>query len=294
MEYITIKEALKALNQIAKENNFDNDGIIKWIVVKSMRLNRDQFDKIINVKVEQFNIMKKALKRYIQGETLSQIFGFIEFCGNIFNVTENVFDPRLSTESLVYSVVNAFGSPQKKLRIIDLCTGSGCVAITIAKMLNCTVDALDISPLAIEIAKQNATNLGANVNFIEFDLNEDWSKIFKEKYDIIVSNPPYWNTEKILKNEDKVKNNPLIGFNGGVDGLKYIKIIISNARKYLKKDGMLFLEIDPDQIETINTLLKENGFTDMELKQDYRGIDRVVSAKNTGLKENENDDMEKE
>lgn len=294
MEYITIKEALKALNQIAKENNFDNDGIIKWIVVKSMRLNRDQFDKIINVKVEQFNIMKNALTRYIQGETLSQIFGFIEFCGNIFNVTENVFDPRLSTESLVYSVVNAFGSPQKKLRIIDLCTGSGCVAITIAKMLNCTVDALDISPLAIEIAKQNATNLGANVNFIEFDLNEDWSKIFKEKYDIIVSNPPYWNTEKILKNEDKVKNNPLIGFNGGVDGLKYIKIIISNARKYLKKDGMLFLEIDPDQIETINTLLKENGFTDMELKQDYRGIDRVVSAKNTGLKENENDDMEKE
>ena len=294
MEYITIKEALKALNQIAKENNFDNDGIIKWIVVKSMRLNRDQFDKIINVKVEQFNIMKKALIRYIQGETLSQIFGFIEFCGNIFNVTENVFDPRLSTESLVYSVVNAFGSPQKKLRIIDLCTGSGCVAITIAKMLNCTVDALDISPLAIEIAKQNARNLGANVNFIEFDLNEDWSKIFKEKYDIIVSNPPYWNTEKILKNEDKVKNNPLIGFNGGVDGLKYIKIIISNARKYLKKDGMLFLEIDPDQVETINTLLKENGFTDMELKQDYRGIDRVVSAKNTGLKENENDDMEKE
>lgn len=294
MEYITIKEALKALNQIAKENNFDNDGIIKWIVVKSMRLNRDQFDKIINVKIEQFNIMKKALIRYIQGETLSQIFGFIEFCGNIFNVTENVFDPRLSTESLVYSVVNAFGSPQKKLRIIDLCTGSGCVAITIAKMLNCTVDALDISPLAIEIAKQNATNLGANVNFIEFDLNEDWSKIFKEKYDIIVSNPPYWNTEKILKNEDKVKNNPLIGFNGGEDGLKYIKIIISNARKYLKKDGMLFLEVDPDQIETINTLLKENGFTDMELKQDYRGIDRVVSAKNTGLKENENDDMEKE
>lgn len=294
MEYITIKEALKALNQIAKENNFDNDGIIKWIVVKSMRLNRDQFDKIINVKVEQFNIMKKALIRYIQGETLSQIFGFVEFCGNIFNVTENVFDPRLSTESLVYSVVNAFDSPQKKLRIIDLCTGSGCVAITIAKMLNCTVDALDISPLAIEIAKQNARNLGANVNFIEFDLNEDWSKIFKEKYDIIVSNPPYWNTEKILKNEDKVKNNPLIGFNGGVDGLKYIKIIISNARKYLKKDGMLFLEVDPDQIETINTLLKENGFTDMELKQDYRGIDRVVSAKNTGLKENENDDMEKE
>ena len=98
MEYITIKEALKALNQIAKENNFDNDGIIKWIVVKSMRLNRDQFDKIINVKVEQFNIMKKALIRYIQGETLSQIFGFIEFCGNIFNVTENVFDQRLSTE----------------------------------------------------------------------------------------------------------------------------------------------------------------------------------------------------
>ena len=294
MEYITIKEALKALNQIAKENNFDNDGIIKWIVVKSMRLNRDQFDKIINVKVEQFNIMKKALKRYIQGETLSQIFGFIEFCGNIFNVTENVFDPRLSTESLVYSVVNTFDSPQQKLRIIDLCTGSGCVAITIAKMLNCTVDALDISPLAIEIAKQNATNLGANVNFIEFDLNEDWSKIFKEKYDIIVSNPPYWNTEKILKNEDKVKNNPLIGFNGGVNGLKYIKIIISNARKYLKKDGMLFLEIDPDQIETINTLLKGNGFTDMELKQDYRGIDRVVSAKNTGLRENENDDMEKE
>ena len=274
----TLNQTMSILNKFCAVNNFSNLEVVKWIVVKTLRLKRDQFDYIKIIDEYQIASMKNSIFKYINGQSLSKIFGYIEFYGNYFDVTENVFDPRLSTEALVSSILKVVDKGNKKLEIIDLCTGSGCIAITLSKMLNLKIDALDISPLAIEVAQKNAQKLNGQVEFIEFDLNCNWADVLIKKYDIIVSNPPYWNTEKILKNFDVIRNNPLDAFDGGVDGLKYIKIIIENSKNHLNDNGMLFLEIDPEQIEKVKSILKENGFTKIKVEKDHNNIDRVVYA----------------
>ena len=270
-----LERSLEILNNFAKLKGFDSEEVIKWIIIKTLRLKREQFNYIKCIELEDLEKMKKYINRYIDGESLSRIFGYIEFCGELFDVTENVFDPRLSTETLVSEVLKyEYDKPE----IIDLCAGSGCVAITLSKRFNTCVDALDISPLALEIAQKNATKLNGQINCIEFDLCKDWNNTIKKKYDVIVSNPPYWNASKILSNPEVVNDNPLIAFNGGEDGLKFIKLIIKNSPKYLKSGGRLFLEMDPDQEKEIIGLLQQNGFVDVKSAKDHRGINRVISA----------------
>ena len=278
IKYYTLNEAMDIMSEYSKQNGIDNTEVLRWIVVKTLRLKRDQFNYIKQIDGQKLEDMKCAVKRYSCGESLSKIFGYIEFYGHYFDVTENVFDPRLSTEALVTTILEQDKNWLNQAEIMDLCTGSGCVAITLAKELNKSVDALDISPIAIEIAKKNAEKLNAKINFFEFDLNNDWQSVFNKKYDIIVSNPPYWNAEKILNNVEVTRNNPLIAFDGGEDGLKYIKIIIDNSLQFLNENGMLFLEVDPDQIETITSLLKNKGYKDINIAKDHRGIDRVIYA----------------
>lgn len=278
IKYVPFDIAFSELTDLADKNNFNNTETIKWIIVKVLRLRRDQFDNIIQIDEPSLDNMKKALLRHIKGETLSKIFGFIEFYGNFFNVTENVFDPRLSTEALVDAVLEWHTCSNQNCKIIDLCTGSGCIAITISKHTNSVVDGVDISPFALDTAKENNIKIGAQANFFQMDLNSNWSKTLKTKYDAIVSNPPYWNSAKILANTEIVKSNPVIGFDGGEDGLHYIKRIIDMAPQHLNQNGMLFLEIEPDQEQTIRKLLS-NHFEDIKTYLDYRKITRVISAK---------------
>ena len=269
---------MQILNNFAKENKLENLEFIKWIVVKTLRLTINQFDEIKQIEDEQLELMKEYILRYKNGESLSKIFGYIEFYGGFFDVTENVFDPRLSSVILVDETLNICNENFENANIIDLCTGSGCIAITLSKLLKKEVDALDISPFAIEIAKSNAVKNNANVNFFKFDLNNDWDEVLTKKYDVIVSNPPYWNANKILSNEEIVRDNPIIGFDGGEDGLKYIKLIIENSSKFLKKNGFLVLEIDYDQIEAVKDYMRKNGFKNLKVCKDHRNIDRVISC----------------
>lgn len=278
IKYIEFNNAFDSLVEVANKHNFNNLETIRWIVVKVLRLKRDQFSRIVRISEYQLEDMKTSLLRHISGETLGKIFGFIEFHGHFFNVTENVFDPRLSTEALVDAVLKSPTSQKENVKIIDLCTGSGCVAITISKSLSKPVDGVDISPLALEIARENNDKIGATANFFEMDLNNDWSDILNSKYDIIVSNPPYWNSEKILANIDIVSSNPLAGFDGGEDGLHFINRIIEMAPHYLNPNGEIYLEIEPDQEDNIRRLLEIN-FKDISTSVDYRNITRVISAK---------------
>ena len=278
IKYIEFNKAFDSLVEVASNHNFNNLETIRWIVVKVLRLKRDQFSRIVRVSEHQLEDMKNALLRHISGETLGKIFGFIEFHGHFFNVTENVFDPRLSTEALVDAVLESNLSKKENVKIVDLCTGSGCVAITLSKSLSKQVDGIDISPLALEIARENNNKIGACVNFFEMDLNNNWGDTLKMKYDIIVSNPPYWNSEKILANINIVSSNPLEGFDGGEDGLHFISRIIEMAPNYLNPNGEIYLEIEPDQEENIRALLKDK-FKDINTCVDYRNITRVISAK---------------
>lgn len=275
IKYIPFEKAYKDLIEYGKAKQFDNIETLRWIIVKSLRLRREQFDSIYQVDEYSYDTMKKAIDRYAKGESLSKIFGFIEFCGNFFDVTDNVFDPRLSTECLVKAVVDKYKG--KDIKVIDLCTGSGSVAVTLSLQLGIKVDGIDISPFAVETATLNNKKLGGQAQFFIMDLNENWDKYLTNKYDVIVSNPPYWNAEKILENVDVVKNNPIIGFDGGEDGLYYIKNIIDNAPKFLNPNGQLYLECDPDQMEKIKSYLSDNFDSITEYK-DYRDISRVLGA----------------
>ena len=164
------------------------------------------------------------------------------------------------------------------LRIFDLCTGSGCIAISLAKYIeNAKVYASDISEEALKIAQINNKNHGTKVNFIKSDL---FNNIDIKNFDVIVSNPPYIKTNVIKTLDVEVQNEPYIALNGGEDGLSFYNKIIEDASKYLKPNGYLFLEIGFDQKQEVIDLLNKNGnYTEIKCIKDLNGLDRIVMCK---------------
>ena len=194
-----------------------------------------------------------------------------------FYVDENVLIPQPDTETLVEEVINEY--KEKKCDILDLCTGSGAIAISLAKYINeSNIVASDISMKALQIAKLNAEKnlVRKKIEFIESDM---FNKIYKDDFDIIVSNPPYIKTKVIEKLDRQVKNEPYIALDGGADGLKFYKIIIENAYKYIKNEGKVFLEIGYDQKNELINLFKENNhYENIYSKKDLGGNDRIIVA----------------
>lgn len=226
------------------------------------------------------------LKKYLKDKTLDEgiellnkgipvqyIVGNVDFYGYNFKVNENVLIPRFETEELVEKTIKYINKYlDKKVDILDLGTGSGCIAITLKKELDCNVDAVDISPKALEIAKLNAKNNNVDITFYEGDMLNPINK----KYDVIISNPPY-----IAYNEeimDIVKNNePHTALYAEDNGLKYYKDIISNANKYLKEKSIIAFEIGEKQGKLILEYAK-NYFKDsiITVEKDMQNRDRFV------------------
>ena len=278
MKTYTLRQTEEILSNFADKSGLKNREILRWIILNTLCVPNSKYNEIKDVKPEEIRFMQKVVLKYIGGQSLGDIFGFVQFYDRFFDVNEDVFDPRMSTEALVSSVLKTNKEKLKNAKIIDLCTGSGCVAITLADELDKEIDAVDISPDALTVAKKNSNNYKTKVNFYQFDLNDDWGKLKKEKYDIIVSNPPYWDIEKIMKNPEVINGNPLYAFNGGKGGMKYISIIIKNAQKYLKKGGLVFMEADSAQIELIKKMMKQEGYKVNGVAKDHRGLDRVIEA----------------
>lgn len=196
-----------------------------------------------------------------------------------FYVDENVLIPRSDTEILVEEVINQYNkNEEREYKILDLCTGSGIVGISLAKYIkNCEVVCADISKKALEIAEKNAKN--NNVDNIKFMYSNMFSNI-KDKFDIIVSNPPYIKRKVIEELEKEVQNEPHIALDGGIDGLDFYKIIANQAYNYLNENGGLFLEIGYDQKEEVTNLLKDSEkFGKIYSKKDLYGNDRIVVAR---------------
>lgn len=201
-----------------------------------------------------------------------------EFMKLNFYVDENVLIPRADTEILVEEVINhCKENHEKSYSILDLCSGSGAIGISLAKYIeNSKVLCADISDKALEIAKKNAKS--NNVNNIEF-IKTDMFKNIEEKFDLIVSNPPYIKKDIISKLDIEVQKEPLIALDGGIDGLDFYRIIIDNSNKYLNKNGKLFLEIGYDQKDEVINLLRRSGnFGEIYSKKDLYGNDRAVGA----------------
>lgn len=196
-----------------------------------------------------------------------------EFMGMNFYVDEDVLVPRSDTEILVEEAIKIL-KQRKNVKILELCTGSGIIAVSLEKELkNADITAIDISKNALEIAKKNESKLirEGKIKFIQSDMFEN----VQGKFDVIIVNPPYIKTDVIKKYN--LKFEPQIALDGGEDGLEFYRIILKQGYEYLKKNGIMLLEIGYDQKEEVTNLAKEiNRYKNIECIQDLGGNDRVV------------------
>ncbi len=204
---------------------------------------------------------------------LQHITGVQEFMGLEFLVNQHVLVPRQDTEVLVESVLEVL---EPGMRVLDMCTGSGCILISLMKLHGtstiCGVG-VDISKEALKVAQANGKRIGVKADFIQSDLFEN----VDGRYDVIVSNPPYIRTAVIEELKEEVKcHDPFIALDGKEDGLYFYRKIVEESGRYLKAGGKLYFEIGHDQGEDVKNLMEQAGFTGVTVKKDLAGLDRVV------------------
>lgn len=224
------------------------------------------------------NYYNNCLKKLEQGKPIQYIIGNVDFYGNIIKVNNHVLIPRFETELLVDLTIKKINKyfPNQNIDILDLGTGSGCIAISLKKEINSNIDALDISKEALELAKQNAIDNHVDINFI----NKDMTTFKDKKYDIIISNPPYIpvNSKDV---EDIVLNNePSLALFSEDNGLYHYKKIIKEASNYLKNKKYLVFEIGHDQLERL-TIYTKSIYPNAIIKgyKDLEGKDRILVIK---------------
>lgn len=276
-----IKEVLKSsIEEINKLNIEDASMKVKMLLSDILGKEKEYLLIHDNEELSQdvLDNFYAKLNRLKNEEPIQYILNKQEFMGFEFYVDENVLIPQPDTEILVEEVVDIskkINNNSNELRVLDMCTGSGAIAISLSKLIeNASVSASDISDGALNIAKENVIKNSVNIEFYKSDLFNDISK--NVKFDIIVSNPPYIQTEVIKGLSKEVQSEPFIALDGGEDGLVFYREIIKNAKDYIVEDGYLALEIGYDQKESVTNLLRENGYKNIYSKTDLAGNDRVV------------------
>lgn len=226
--------------------------------------------------VSKFQELINALAK---GEPLQYLLGKQNFMGLDFLVDKNVLIPRSDTEVLVEETVKIAEGKSKTIKILDLCTGSGAIAVSLAKHIKGSeVIATDISPEALKIAKINSieNQVTDNITFLQGDLFEPVAKGCK--FDFVVSNPPYITSLEMEELSPQVKREPHLALWGGDDGLDFYRRITKQASTYLKPGGYLLMEIGYQQGQEVKQLCEDNGFVEVEIIKDWSGNDRVVKA----------------
>lgn len=201
-----------------------------------------------------------------------------EFMKMDFYVDENVLIPQPDTEIVVEEAIDIINR-NKLSKVLDMCTGSGILAISIAKYTDASkITAVDISEKALEVAEKNAisNDVDTKIKFIKSDMFKNIS----EKFDLIISNPPYIRTDVIKTLSEEVKNEPILALDGGIKGLDFYNIIAENAKKYLNENGYLVLEIGYDQKTEVVNLLEAQEYSEIRVIKDMGGNDRVIVCKN--------------
>ena len=240
---------------------FDFD-FSKWTMYK--------YDEIEDI--SKLDTLNEYVKKRLDHMPIQYILNKAYFCGLPLYVNENVLIPRFDTEVLVEEVL-MLSKKDKSKRILDICTGSGAIAIALKKLGGFErVDALDISDKALEVAKRNANELDLNINFLKSDMFS--SLTCENKYDIIVSNPPYIQSDVVDTLESEVKDfEPRLALDGDADGMKFYKIIAENYEDYLVDNGVLALEIGYDEANDIRALFEGKNVV---IKKDLANLDRVA------------------
>lgn len=222
---------------------------------------------------EQYNCYVNYIEKRSHHIPLQHILGYQEFMGLHFEVTPDVLIPRQDTETLVEEVMRFL---HDGMHILDMCTGSGCILLSLLRYSNdCVGTGVDLSDKALLVAEKNAGNLGLNAEFIQSDLFEN----VLGKYEIIVSNPPYIPSRVIPTLMEEVRDHdPLMALDGKEDGLHFYREIIRQAGEYLYPGGMLFFEIGCEQAADVSRYMEEAGYKEVTVCRDLSGLDRVVSG----------------
>ena len=271
-----ITKACLLLRRQAKEENLAR--FLLMYMLDEMR----EFNENLALELTEEDEQKyfQLINKHIKDDTpLSHLVGFEYFYDRKFKVTSDVLSPRMETEELVYKVIDYIRKNNlTNIKILDLCTGSGIIGITLKKELeefDVKILASDISSRALTVAKENASSLKADISFVESDL---FSNI-QDKFDIIVSNPPYiaHDDKKTIK-ENVLNYDPHLALFAGEEGMYFYRNIIEKSRPYLNEKGIMFFEIGYDQKEKIITLGENNKFETVVYK-DINGRDRIAVLK---------------
>ena len=261
------KETNKALSDYGldeREASAETD----WLLSCVTKLKRSDLGRMKSLDLGQYRELKELLSRRLTGEPLDYVLGESEFFGNKLKVNKSVLVPRMETEILCDEAVKIIGDGE--LKVLDLCTGSGCIALSIAKATKAKVVAADVSDDALKVAKKNLEGTDAQV--VKSDLFES----VEGEFDIIVSNPPYIASAEIYTLAPEVKAQPHIALDGGEDGLDFYRRIEKDYRSHLRSGGVMLLEIGYDQADKVREIFKSAS---VEIKKDLDGNDRVAVIK---------------
>ncbi len=270
----TVSTLLSKVKSVLNKNGVTDESDAEWIVVKACGIERSKIkNSKVSVTKEQYSIALSYAVLRTKDTPLAYVFGDSDFYGFNFKVNNNVLIPRPETEELVSVAINDINSNSN---VLDMCTGSGAIGITVNLIKGAIVTLVDVSDGAIDVAKTNAKNLNANVKVIKSNMFDS----VEGEFDVILSNPPYIKSLDIENLQSEVKSEPTIALDGGEDGLDFYKIIANNAHKYLKANGKVFLECGVDQANSIKDLFEVNGnYCDIEIIKDLSGVDRIIKIK---------------
>ena len=275
---MTIKEIIirysKELEEISPTPRLD----VETLLQKALGV--DRLYILLNLDKDLSEDEEKTFNKFIEerlnNRPIAYIVGNREFMGLDFYVQEGVLIPRPDTEVLVEEVIE-IAKDKGQIEILDIGAGSGAITVSLAKYLeNAKLTSVDISEIALEIAKKNAisNNVEDRINFVKSDLFSSLNK--NQKFDIIVSNPPYIKREVIDTLDKQVKDfEPYNALEGGIDGLDFYRAITTQAKDYLKEGGVLAYEVGHDQSEDVSKLMEMDGYTNIYTRKDLQQIDRV-------------------
>lgn len=278
---MTVNELLHTIRSMLCQNNVDNfENEAYFITEKALSLSKTQMllKFADEVTYEQSKIALSAAEKRISGIPVQYCIGEWDFYGETYKVGEGVLIPRPETEELCEIVINEL-KHKVNSTIIDLCSGSGCIGITVGNNVpDSTVFLVEKSEDALKYLKQNTKNLCeiGQVYVVHGDvLNPDsFDKVFS-KVDVIVSNPPYIKSEEIATLQKEVQQEPRMALDGGADGYDFYRVICAEWHRYLKEDGLIAFECGENQAEYICTLFNEDLF-ETQIIKDFNGIDRFV------------------
>ena len=285
-------ELLRKSTEYLEQNGID-DALSEAEMLVFHAVTMDRLDAYIDnpeIRSADSAKVRRLLQRRIKGEPVQYIIGHIEFLGLCIRVGKGVLIPRPETELLVEEVISAVSGQQsavssktaKSLSLLDLCTGSGCIALSLAREFpDAEVYGTDLSKEALAYARKNAK--ANNIKNTCFSQGSLFQPVKGKRFDIITANPPYIRRDEIETLQREVRDwEPVAALDGGMDGMDFYRAILSSAGGFLKPNGFIFLELGYDQAEGVQKIARAEGFREATVINDYAGIGRILVATQVG------------